>query len=1440
MALNKIDVPISFGQGIDTKTDPKQVVTGKLLQLQNARYKSLDSFVKRDGYEALSPNIISSGSISTGVGIANFQNQLNLFDGSSLYSYNGSTETWSPKGSLVSTTFQTNPVIKNIYSQTVPDSAFNSASPLSVYAWEDSSGGVRYSVIDQETGDPIIDNSLVSLTGSTPRVASVGNFLVIFYVDSNQIQYKSISNSTPALISSASTVTSDLNASFQIFDVVVSNSKIFIGYTNTSPSIAFYSLSSSLVLSSPYTVGSDSETAISLTTDSSNNIWASYYDGTTVKSLIVNNALNSTVLSPTDVETVSNIVNIASAVIGTTGSVFYEVQGLSSTVIANGTAVAGNFTGNSNSLGVGDNTQLAQPFVAAASGSLFDATVYINNVSSLSTGNFNLGIYTNSGGVPGTLVSDLVSIPISSITSGSFNPYIFSLTTAGFLNSGTTYFVVLSTSGTQIVDISDSSVSLTNPDMLLSSNNGATWAVFSSGFNFEFEVDVFSTTTIFTPVPTQENIRTNTITLSGTVGTPSVLIRSLGLASKAFVYDSEIYLVGSYSSSLQGKYFLLNGSGQVISRFSGEPNLGSGLTTKSLLSSIWNVSTGVYQLAYLQVDAISFSQVENQGVFTEVASTQNGVMQGLFSFGANNSNTFSSLSLGNNLNITGGLPTIYDGNNVVEQGFNLYPENLNAELSVCGGGLGSGPYQYSAIYQWTDNQGQLNQSAPSVAVTVPLKQVIVNGSTNSNGTVSTVSDVTQIAPGFLVSATQNNDIPADTTVATVSSGQFTLSANATSSNSGELITITPQLNIECTTTTGSDIIQMASVPTMYICGDIVASSTSMTLHSLQNVKVGQTITDNLGLISGKITALNGNDATFNGFIPSLNSPNSVIGVQNIVTGTLSGTTSVSSVSSADLALLQVGMTVTGTDIQSGTTITAINVGAGTFTLNQTATGSASDVAITANFFGAGLLYIGQTVTDTSSFFPAQTTIIGFGITFITPGSNFNGPQVKISNQCTGSDSSDTLITQDILSGFVTIPTLRITSKQNSVAPVNIAVYRTTDVDGVPGTTFFLVNNASNPLLNSTTVDYVTFDDIFTDSIIENNTELYTTGSPGEVANTAVPPHNLSVIYNNREIIVPDENRLSFWYAKQVIPGFPIEFSDSFINNIDPRGGDVTAIGVMDDKLIMFKENIIFYLSALGPASNGTNNDFTSGTQIVTPVGCSNQKSIVQMPNGLMFQASNGNGIWLLTRDLGTTYVGADVEAYNSYTVTSAQLVPNATEVRFTLSNGTILVYDYFVGKWNVDLSLSAVDSCLFQNLFTFLNSNGTVYQEAPGTYTDNGAFIPLGLTTSWLSFAGIQSFQRVYEFLIFGQWYSAHNLQVQLAYNFNSSVVQTDTLNAQSSLIPYQFRVFPEIQKCEAVQITLTEQQSGSFGQGLSLSGFNFIIGKKKGHYKMPASQSYG
>lgn len=413
---------------------------------------------------------------------------------------------------------------------------------------------------------------------------------------------------------------------------------------------------------------------------------------------------------------------------------------------------------------------------------------------------------------------------------------------------------------------------------------------------------------------------------------------------------------------------------------------------------------------------------------------------------------------------------------------------------------------------------------------------------------------------------------------------------------------------------------------------------------------------------------------------------------------------------------------------------------------------------------------------------------------------------------------------------IAVGSLMITQKTN----VSVALYRT----AVNGTVFYRVSSPTTLVYNRPTMPTTIFaTDTMADSSLIGNEQLYTTG--GEVENISTPAILTMTTYANRLIAIPSDSPQSIWYSKEVIPGSPVEFSNFFVLNVDQRGGNLSALGAMDDKLILFKPQAIFVLVGQGPSPNGANNDFTNAQLVCADDGCSSFNSIILIDDGLMYQGVKG--ISLLSRNLTTSYIGADVEAYGQFTVAAATLVSQLNQVRFAISNNTLLVFDYYSNQWSVFTNHSAVDAVLFQGLYTFTTSAGIYWQESFTSFTDAGSFIQLSLTTSWLSFVGIQEFQRVYEMLILGDYQSQHSLVVSAAYDFVSTITQTQTIPATSAPTGgYQWRFHFAKQKCEAIQITLSDSQSPTFGEGCRLSALTFVVGKKAGANKIAASKSYG
>jgi hypothetical protein len=453
----------------------------------------------------------------------------------------------------------------------------------------------------------------------------------------------------------------------------------------------------------------------------------------------------------------------------------------------------------------------------------------------------------------------------------------------------------------------------------------------------------------------------------------------------------------------------------------------------------------------------------------------------------------------------------------------------------------------------------------------------------------------------------------------------------------------------------------------------------------------------------------------------------------------------------------------------------------------------------------------------------------------------SAPSVPVSVTTTGTTSSVELV----------IPTLRLTAKST---PISVVIYRTL----ANQTVFLRITSITSPLLNLTTANTVSFTDTYVDTDIDGNEQLYTTG--GELENIAPPAPGAIAKYKNRLVVVDAENPSSIWYSKEVIAGVPIEFNDALVKSIPQGTSDgITAMQQMDDKLILFDSERAYVQFGDGWAADGSGDNLTTPQAVPTASGCTLAKSLVVIPKGLLFRSEKG--IQLLTRGLDLQYIGAPVEEWNNDTMTSVQAIPHSRQVRFTLDSGVALVYDYYVDQWAVRKNLSAVDSVIWENVFTYLQSDGKVVLETEGVFTDDGAFSPMKVRTSWLSFAGLQGFERVRRLLILGEYRSPHKITVDIAYDFDPEPKQSVTIDPGTLLdtpiygdpdpygtsSPYggeyplwQFRIHLERQKAQSIQITLTDSQVPPYGEGMTLTALTFEVGIKRGTRKMAAARSFG
>lgn len=217
-----------------------------------------------------------------------------------------------------------------------------------------------------------------------------------------------------------------------------------------------------------------------------------------------------------------------------------------------------------------------------------------------------------------------------------------------------------------------------------------------------------------------------TCSTTGTVGTPTIIARGVGLASESFVLNDTAYMLSAYNGSLQPTYMLIDGDGNAIARLA--YSNGAGYASTQVLCNI-SLNGNVVSMGYLLKDLIVPISKEQSPDQTSNIYAQTGINFASFDLSGTN---LVTAEIGNNLHIAGGFLWAYDGARLTEQGFNFWPEDIVATPSSSGGSMADQTYFYQVTYEWTDSQGNIMRSAPSI----PIEAVVSGGSGSGSVTLN--------------------------------------------------------------------------------------------------------------------------------------------------------------------------------------------------------------------------------------------------------------------------------------------------------------------------------------------------------------------------------------------------------------------------------------------------------------------------------------------------------------------------------------------------------------------------------------------------------------------------------------------------------------------------------------------------------------------------------
>lgn len=442
---------------------------------------------------------------------------------------------------------------------------------------------------------------------------------------------------------------------------------------------------------------------------------------------------------------------------------------------------------------------------------------------------------------------------------------------------------------------------------------------------------------------------------------------------------------------------------------------------------------------------------------------------------------------------------------------------------------------------------------------------------------------------------------------------------------------------------------------------------------------------------------------------------------------------------------------------------------------------------------------------------------------------------------------------------VTIPTYRFATKPGA----RIGVYRSQNGDASifsrassfdPST----VGDVNGYVANDPDVDSVTFVDEMDDATLEEQEPLYTNG--GIVPNDPTGAARLIAGGKNRIFFVDSSEAMRVYHTQELDGVFAAELSPFLSIDVDPFGGDINGLIVMDDILIVFKETAIFSISGSGPLANPDVGGGFSQPEIVTSdVGCISPDSLVYTPLGVAFQSQKG--IYLLGRDRSVTYIGAPVEAYNAQTVVAATLIEDKTQIRFLTDSGRTLLYDYLFEQWSTFTNHEGRDAAVVDGEYFYLRNDGRVVTETPAVYRDSNSQIRMGLETAWLKLAGhLQGWQFLWWVTVVGEWKSDHKLRIFTAFDYEDGwtgpPIEVDPLEARA-VTPYgsgaygsgpyggvndtryQFQIHVG-QECEAVRFRFEDvEPTGQFGASFELTELILTGGVQRTHYGIEEARVY-
>lgn len=324
MALQKQLAQVDLNQGLDKKTDSKFIIPGKLREATNLALEPGGVIKPRGG------TVAAAGGDQVGAPLTTYADELLLaaFTGQRLVTlsgYGAAIYSLPDRGRRYPGQIRNFPVIRNTANQSTFDAISSSNLGQRGYAWEDSRGGVRASVIDDYSGAVHMADQEISATGVLPSATLINGEAAVLYLEGALLRYRTLG---VAGLGGATTLRNDADTVSPRMD---SHPATHVAYKDNLNQIQLLRYNSAAVLlAGPVALAANPLAGLNIYSNGT-NVWVFWCNGSGLQCAIYTVGLVLSVATFV-VDAAITTANRIGAVEGPTAGtvhVFYEVPGAS-------------------------------------------------------------------------------------------------------------------------------------------------------------------------------------------------------------------------------------------------------------------------------------------------------------------------------------------------------------------------------------------------------------------------------------------------------------------------------------------------------------------------------------------------------------------------------------------------------------------------------------------------------------------------------------------------------------------------------------------------------------------------------------------------------------------------------------------------------------------------------------------------------------------------------------------------------------------------------------------------------------------------------------------------------------------------------------------------------------------------------------------------------